>query len=377
MGQARVAGSVVFEERSMKYLSIWFAAIISVVAVSVQAHHSFTAHFDMASRIEIRGTVVDFKLRSPHASMVVDGIRYVNDEPQEEEVQRWEVESMAAAGLRQMGMSADSFQPGDAITLIGNPNREPNFRFINSSFFITADGEQYSFQDRSSYESVSEDDLIGVSGIERLAGRWSSPGGFGQSETPLPLNEYGREAWENYQPKLSPANTCEPMNFPDMFNAPYLFDLRFEGNTVLLYSQAWEIMRAVPLNGRPTRTRLDGLFGITRAKVDDESIILESGGFPPSLWGLGSATQKLGSGADIPSSARKTLLEKFTVSQDGRSLVYEYTLKDPIYLSAEYSDKLELRRIVDDSPMYDYDCEVEAAAMFSRTVDDPALLIGE
>ncbi|MDG2177058.1 MAG: DUF6152 family protein [Gammaproteobacteria bacterium] len=361
----------------MKHLSIWFAGMISVVAVSVQAHHSFTAHFDMANRIEIRGTVVDFKLRSPHASMVVDGISYVNDEPQEEVVQRWEVESMAAAGLRQMGMSADSFQPGDAITLIGNPNREPGFRFINSSFFITADGEQYSFQDRSSYETVADDDLIGVSGIERLAGRWSSPGGFGQSETPLPLNEHGRETWKNYQPKLSPANTCEPMNFPDMFNAPYLFDLRLEGNTALLYSQAWEVMRTVPLNNRPTRTRLDGLFGITRARVEGEGIVLESGGFPPSLWGLGSATQKLGSGADMPSSARKTLLEKFTVSQDGQTLIYEYTVKDPIYLSAPYSDKLELNRITDDSPMYDYDCEVEAAAMFSRSVDDPALQIGE
>ena len=79
MGQARVAGSIVFEEKSMKHVSTLFAAIISVVAVSVQAHHSFTAHFDMASRIEIRGTVVDFKLRSPHGSMIVDGISYVND----------------------------------------------------------------------------------------------------------------------------------------------------------------------------------------------------------------------------------------------------------------------------------------------------------
>jgi hypothetical protein len=361
----------------MKNLSICFAAVITFVAVSVQAHHSFTAHYDMTSRIEIRGTVVDFKLRSPHSSFVVDGISYLEGEPQEEEVQRWEVESMAGAGLRQMGMNADSFQPGDAITLVGNPNRDPGFRFINSSFFITASGEQYSFQDREGYEGVDSGVLTSLNGFNRLAGRWSSPGGFGQSETPLPLNERGREAWENYQPKLSPANTCEPMNFPDMFNAPYLFDLRFEGNTALLYSQAWEILRTVPLNGRPTRTRLDGLFGITRAKVEDESIILESGGFPPSLWGLGSATQKLGSGADMPSSARKTLLEKFTVSQDGQSLVYEYTVKDPIYLSAAYSDKLELRRIADDSPMYDYDCEVEAAAMFSRSVGDPALQIGE
>ena len=56
--------------------------------VPAQAHHSFSLHFDMSRQMEIRGTVVDFKLRSPHASMVVDGISYIDGEPQETIAQR-------------------------------------------------------------------------------------------------------------------------------------------------------------------------------------------------------------------------------------------------------------------------------------------------
>ncbi len=356
--------------------SVFKAAIVLLVCSVVQAHHSFVAHFDMQSQIEVRGTVVDFKLRSPHSSLIVDGISYIDGVAQEDEVQRWEVESMATSGMRRMGVSSDSFLPGQEITIIGNPNREPGYRFINSSFFITQDGTRYSFSERADYETVDSDVLASITGMEKLAGRWSSPGGFG-SEMLLPLNERGLQAWQDYEPKRSPANTCEPMNFPDMFNAPYLFDLSFEENTAVLFNEAWKVLRRVPLNGLPVRPRMDGLFGVVRAKVDGETLVLESGGYIPSRWGLGSATQKLGAGNDMPSSARKTLTERFRVSDDGQVLIYEYTLKDPIYMTAAYSGTQELFRVADDTPLYDYDCEIEAAAMFSRTPGDASLEIGE
>lgn len=355
------------------FWGIGLGAMLSLPAI---AHHSFTLHFDMSRRIEIRGTVVDFKMRSPHASMVLDGISYVDGIAQEQEVQRWEVESAAEAGMRRMGIQDNTFQPGDEITVIANPNREPGFRFVNSATFIK-EGVSYSRGGSAPYEPVSENELAAISGINLLAGRWSSPGGFGQAQTPLPLNERGRETWENYDPKLSPANTCEPMNFPDMFNAPYLFDLRIEDDTVVLYNQAWEVSRRIPLNNQPVRPRLDGLFGVVRGRIEEDSLVLESGGYIPSLWGLGSATQKLGSGADMPSSARKTLKETFYVTDDGQSLVYEYTVRDPIFLSAPYTDQISLQRIADDTPMYDYDCEVEAASMFSRSSNDASLEIGQ
>lgn len=341
-----------------------------VLALPVQAHHSFALNFDMTREIELRGTVVDFKLRSPHSSMVIEGQQYVDDAPVGA-IERWEVESSANGGLREMGIVPDTFKPGDAITLVANPNREAGFRFVNSATFITPT-RSYSRADRRPPERVSATEVAQSTGLERFLGRWQSPGSFSDS-SPLPLTERGLQARAAFNPQSSPANTCEPMNFPDIFLTPYPAELRMDGNTLVIFNAPWEVERRISLDNQPVRPRLDGLFGVVRGRVEGESIVLESGGYIPSGWGLGSATQKLGGGADTPSSVQKQLVERFTVSEDGLTLIYEYTLRDPIYLTAAHTDRVELFRITDSEPIADYDCEVEAASMFSRSADDPSL----
>src|SRR5688572_32631461 len=109
------------------------ATLFGALALPASAHHSVTTHFDMTRSIEIRGVVVDFKLRSPHASLVVDGQSYVDGVLQDETVQRWEIESSAAPGLRAMGITPETFKAGDTITVVAAPNRQAGFRFVNSS----------------------------------------------------------------------------------------------------------------------------------------------------------------------------------------------------------------------------------------------------
>lgn len=354
--------------------SFTLAALLSAAALPSAAHHSFNLNFDMTREIELRGTVLDFRLRSPHSSLVIEGRQYV-DGTAVGAIERWEVESFAYAGLRAMGIQPDTFKPGDALTLIANPNREDGFRFVNSSTFITPQ-RAYTRADMRQPERVTTDALAAGSGVARLAGRWQSPGAFGNG-SPLPLNARGKAAQAAFDPRRSPANTCEPMNFPDIFLAPYPAELRIEDNTLVVYNAPWEVERRIPLDGRPLRPRVDGLFGVVRGSIEDDSIVLHSGGFIPSAWGLGSATQQLGGGADIPSSVQKQLTERFSVSADGLTLVYEYTLSDPIHLSAPYSGRLELYRIADDTPIDPYDCEIESSAMFSRTAGDAVLDTGD
>src|SRR5678816_1888951 len=69
-----------------------FAAISALAwAGLVHAHHS-TGVFDTARLVELRVTIVDFKLRNPHASRVVDA-RIVKNGDADGPVSRWEVES--------------------------------------------------------------------------------------------------------------------------------------------------------------------------------------------------------------------------------------------------------------------------------------------
>jgi hypothetical protein len=359
-------------------ISLAVAATAVLLGTAANAHHSVTTHFDMTRSIEIRGVVVDFKLRSPHASLVVDGQSYIDGVLQDETVQRWEVESSAAPGLRAMGIDSDTFKPGAAITVIAAPNRQPGFRFVNSSNFTDGSGKQYSRATAERVQTASADSVANLDGIARMAGRWSAPGAFARQEgTPLPLNEAGRAARDNYDPKASPANTCEAMNIPDIFNAPYLFDVQVNGNELVVHNQPWEVVRRVPLTGAEIVTEPQGAFGVVRGRIEGATVILDSERFPPSRWGLGGATQFLGSGTDLPSSAQKKVSERFSLSADGLTLNYDYTLEDPVYLSQPFSGHLQFIRVAADTPMYPYECEEESASMFSRTPQDASLRVGD
>lgn len=355
------------------------ATVLSSVclAAAAQAHHSVTTHFDMTRSIEIRGVVVDFKLRSPHVSMVVEGQSYVDGVLQDATVQRWEVESSAAPGLRAMGIAADTFKPGDRITVVAAPNRQAGFRFVNSSNFTDASGKRYSRASAEQVQTATADSVANGEGIARMAGRWSAPGAFARREgSPLPLNAAGIAARDSYDPKQSPANTCEAMNIPDIFNAPYLFDVLVAGNEITIHNQPWKVERRIVLDGSAIVTEPQGAFGVVRGRLEGSTVILASERFPPSGWGLGGATQFLGSGVDLPSSAQKKVTERFSLSEDGLTLNYDYTLEDPAYLTQPFNGHLQFTRVAADTPMYPYECDVESASMFSRRPGDNALQTG-
>ena len=375
---------------------------LALLPFSLQAHHS-TAVFALDKMIELRGKVVDFKLRSPHSSLVVDGRAFVDGKALSSGVERWEIEWEALPPLKTAGVEATTFKPGDNVTIMGSPHRDPNFHFIHAQALTAANGQVYSITktDRLYSPSLSVLTAAGpaggiaiansatgniktvaevpkASGIARFAGRWQQPFTPPAAESPLPLNAAGVAARNAYDQKASPANTCEPMSIPDIFNAPfYLFEIKLDGQRVTLHNEAYEILRTVTLGGPAAPVDPKGQFGRASAKFEGDALIIESNGYPASKWGLGAEVQVLGSGKDVPSSPQKTVTERYTVSPDGRTLVLDYTVNDPAYLTKPYAGRLELTRVPDNATLYPYECDVESAAMWSRNAKDKALKLGK
>jgi hypothetical protein len=336
------------------------------------AHHSVTANFDPSQSIEIRGVVVDFKLRSPHSSLVVDGIAFLDGVQRSDTVERWEIESGAAPGLRARSIDADTFKAGDNIVVVGSPHRNAALRRANSSNFRTDDGESFARQDAAAGPIE-----VTATGVFRIAGRWRPPFQQEGTRSALPLNEAGMAAWSSYDQTQSPANTCEPMSIPVIFNAPgYFVDIRFDGEQVVVRNQAYDIARTVPLTDTWAPADPNGTFGTVRGKIEGNTLIIESRDYPVSKWGLGAATQINGGGADVPSSAQKTVTERYSVSEDGQTLLFEYTLYDPVYMSRPHTARIPIARVSDDVPMYPYECDVDAASMFSRRPGESLLRDG-
>ncbi|MGD8340337.1 MAG: hypothetical protein PVH89_06110, partial [Gammaproteobacteria bacterium] len=163
-----------------------------------------------------------------------------------------------------------------------------------------------------------------------------------------------------------------------VMNAPsYFVDIRFQEDHVVIYNEAYDVSRSVPLGDEFAPADPNGQWGNVRGRIEGDELIVESRDYPPSRWGLGAATQINGGGADVPSSAEKRVTERFSTSADGLTLQYEYDLFDPTYMSREHTARIEMRRVADSAPMYEYDCNVESARQFSRAAGESVLSTDE
>lgn len=325
------------------------------------AHHAITANFDPTRTAELQGVVVEFRFRSPHSYLLLDGIGVIDGVRQSEAPARWQVESQSVPGMRNLGIDQSTFSQGDRITISGFPSRRDGELLMFGATFVGADGTRY-----QGGEAAQGAVAVGAVGIQRLSGRWRSPGYINGTDTPLPLNAAGRTAWENYDPIESPAAKCETQNIPGVFSAPYLSELRVDADSIFIRNEAYDVRRTIALSDSYAPANPNGNFGEARARIEGDTLIVESRGYPESGWGLGIATHVNGGGADIPSSDQKTVVERYSVSDNGQTLTLAYTLSDPAYLAAPYSGQFELNRVAADTPIYDYVCDLESAAEFAR-----------
>jgi hypothetical protein len=337
---------------------VFCGALSWLCPVPLFAHHSFATHYDQSRPMELRGTVVEFSMRSPHSFL------YLEVESESGEQVTWEIEMASIPLLRRQGFSADTFKPGDQVSVNVWLNRVENNRLVWGRGFVTADGAALgAFPPTPRVESV----YLAASRAERLQGRWRGlPVAIDRDGSPLPLNPAGLVAVRTYDPQNSPANACEPNNVPATYHAPYQIELRIEGSDATIHHELYNVTRTIYLDSEPQRAEPTGVFGLATGRIEGDELVIESADFTASGWGLGTAADELGVGTDIPSSEGKELLERFSVSDDGQTLTVSYALEDPAYLTQPYVGTATLNRVADDEPLHPYECELDSAERFSR-----------
>ena len=94
-----------------------FAARLAAFAVAgpVFGHHSTAARYDDERPVTITGTVVQFRMISPHSRILVE----VRGETGEAVI--WDSETSSAPTLYRRGWRTDDLNPGDRVTVTGNP----------------------------------------------------------------------------------------------------------------------------------------------------------------------------------------------------------------------------------------------------------------
>ena len=93
------------------------SALLAVLAVPANAHHSFNTFFDMSKTVAIEGVITSFRLVSPHSEMLVD-VPDATGKPV-----TWRITARTGAvNAKREGWKPEDFI-GKKVKIEGNPTR--------------------------------------------------------------------------------------------------------------------------------------------------------------------------------------------------------------------------------------------------------------
>ena len=101
--------------RKSATFSVWLA-VFGMFAGSIQGHHAIPLKLDRKNPVTLRGTVKEFRLENPHASLFID----VKDD--NGKTVNWTLEGGPVRGFVLMGFTEDTLPAGQAVTVIAYPS---------------------------------------------------------------------------------------------------------------------------------------------------------------------------------------------------------------------------------------------------------------
>lgn len=111
-------------------------SVLLAGATAAQAHHSFSATFDINKQFTLKGTVVEVRWTNPHTMIDVEA---KDDNGQ---VTKWTFESLPPGVLFRKGLTRARLKAGTPVTMTGHLARSVT-NFAEVSLLEFADGESF------------------------------------------------------------------------------------------------------------------------------------------------------------------------------------------------------------------------------------------
>ena len=116
-----------------RWAGLWVLAGMLLGGVSMSAHHSFAAEFDINKPVTLAGTVTKIEWVNPHVYVYLD----VKDASGK--VTPWSLSSLGPAAARRAGVTRSSFGQGQTVTVLAYHAKDgSNFGFMRRMTY--ADG---------------------------------------------------------------------------------------------------------------------------------------------------------------------------------------------------------------------------------------------
>jgi len=305
------------------------ASILVLHASPARAHHSW-APYDLEREVTLEGVVTEYKWANPHS--------YIRLETASEDGggEVWEIEASSAVIMRNRGWSADSIAVGDRVTIYANPSKNP---LRTKALGARLQGPGGVLREMRTANSDAPAVVAPEVGADSLAGLWRTTitpevrdHFFFFKPTDWPLTEAGVRAFETFEDGDNPGKNCVAYASPFLMIIPDAKMITLGEDDIVIRTELESAERVIHLNESSHEGAEPSVQGHSIGRWEGDVLVVDTARF--AEHGMGNA-QKLPSGSD------KRLIERFALSPDGGSIIYNFEMTDPDYLAEPIGYEIE------------------------------------
>ena len=320
----------------MRLFCIFLILVAGSVASAVLGHHS-DAGYDRDTVVAFEGVVTSYMFRNPHIAILVE------TEAENGETVEWDIETGSTPIMIRSGWSADLLSVGDTVAVRAHPERSGRQRAILNTL-QTKDGKLWHQVEVDPEETVGASSLDGV---WRGLSTFSVRRGLGQ--VPLTPAAAAAQAEFDYFTQ-SPVRDCVAPPPPSLLaTTTYLSGIEIIEDRAILRNEYFDQTRIVYMDGRghPQGDERTSYEGHSIGWWEGDVLVVDTTHF---------RDHPEGNGRGVPSGARKHMLERYSLSEDGRRALIDVFLEDPEFLAEPFSGHTEMV-YTPELQLYRYDCD--------------------
>jgi Family of unknown function (DUF6152) len=300
----------------MRNIGIRIAILMAIGGWNVAAAHHSPAAFDTSTEVTLEGTVTEFSWKNPHVYLTIETVG-ADGNPI---MQR--IEGGPASSVITMGGSPTVLSIGEPVLVRANPNRRGPGHTALGLTVTKADGSAFALRFGQLAAPTPESTTVG------LGGQWLPAAAdfavLAASRLSWPFTEAGRTAADDVATIRATSADCKPFGTPAVMITPTLNSIDLGTDRIVIDNDATGTPRIVHLDvARPPPGIEPTHEGYSVGRWEQSTLVIETTAFAPDPAGLGFA---------LPSGAGKRVVERLTLSDDSRHLLYEATVEDPEYL---------------------------------------------
>lgn len=330
-------------------MRIRLLTILWLAALPAYAHHS-PAQFDLTRDVTLEGTISNVSWRNPHVyfELEVPG-------PDGKAVTR-RIEAGGASNMAALGFDANAVAIGERVVVHVKPNRRSGDATALGWMLTKADGTMIPLHVRAIPPTAP-----GTVEASSLAGTWVPQAtGFAAlavAARDWPLTDAGRAAVEaTREARDASRSACIPFGPPALMLLPSAVIVDVGETQVRFTLDVMGAERVVHLDRSEHPADLEpSLHGHSIGRWEGDTLVVDT---------IGYAAHPDGYSFDLPSSASKRIVERFTLTADRKHVEYEAVVEDPEYLAASVAHQARWDYRPDQKPS-NVPCDRDAAGRFT------------